>query len=96
MALVSDTVAGVAPDWSVELNRAISGEPSLVIMPPGADDAIGPTLVIHPHGRGFRLDRFQWDEYAPVAEFVSLQAVIGAVRAILSALSATPGSTLRH
>jgi hypothetical protein len=96
-SFVADCMFRAAPDWSVELNRAFRGEASLVIMPPGVDDAIGPTFVIHRSGQGFRLDRFQWDEYGPIGAFATLRATANAVRACIVALRANlPASTLRH
>jgi hypothetical protein len=84
LCVVADAVADVAPHWSVELSGSALGESSLVIMPEGADDLIGPTFVVHQDRAGFRLDQFQWDTLSGIGAYASLY---DAMRAVLACLA---------
>jgi hypothetical protein len=94
-AYAAGAIADVAPDWSVELHQAFHGESSLMLMPEDADDAIGPTFVLHRRQGTFQLDQYQWDTYSEIGAFNSLRAAVLAVRRRLAAL-ATPPSLMRH
>jgi hypothetical protein len=95
VAYASGAIADVAPLWSVELHEAFPGEASLMLMPEAADDAIGPTFVLHNRAGAFQLDQYQWDIYSEIGAYGSLHDAVHAVRRKLAALT-TPPSTLRH
>lgn len=94
-AYASGAIADVAPDWSVELHETFPGEASLMLMPEAADDAIGPTFVLHNRAGTFQLDQYQWDVYSELGAFESLRDAVHAVRWRLAAL-AVPPSLMRH
>ncbi len=95
LAYASGAIADVAPDWSVELHEIFPGEASLMLMPEAADDAIGPTYVLHSRAGAFQLDQYQWDVYSEVGAYESLRDAVHAVRWRLAAL-AVPPSRMRH
>lgn len=93
--LVADAVLDVAPDWSVELSGMETGDSSLVIMPPEADDMIGPTFLLRRTTLSVHLDQLHWDEYSPVATIPSIDHAIASLRARLLALGMATAQT-RH
>lgn len=72
LAGVTDAVAAVAPDWTVELSQVFVDEVNLIIMPDRADDNIGPTFVIYQEGAQFHVDEVRWDVCTPIGVFPSL------------------------
>jgi hypothetical protein len=91
----TEIMADVAPDWSVELHKTFSGEASLMLMPAAADDAIGPTFVLHQQDGAVRLAQYQWDVYCELGSYGSLSAALHAVRGLVAGL-AHPPSLARH
>jgi hypothetical protein len=98
MCLVADAITDVAPDWTVELSAIGPDDTSLVIMPEGADDLIGPTFIVYQERNVFRLDQFQWDILSGLGEYRSLRDAVLAVVSCLTHLTlVSPAvSTLRH
>jgi hypothetical protein len=92
--MLSDTVRAAAPAWSAEAHRDPSGEISLMVVPPDADDAAGPTLVIHRVAAALHMDQFRWDNYAPIGEYQDLEAVLRAVRHLLQSLPLVSGGSM--
>jgi hypothetical protein len=87
---LSDTVEGLAPEWSVEIHIDPVGETSLMIIPPNVDDAIGPMLIVHKVASMFLLDQFRWDSYDNIGEYTTLDRVHGAIKnALLSVPTAS-------
>jgi len=97
-ALLSRTLADIAPSWSVELHVFSAQDVSLVLMPEDADDAKGPTFIVQQDVAGFRLDQFWWDFYTELGTFRCLADLAAAVRARLIHLliAATPVSQRLH
>jgi hypothetical protein len=93
--VVLGVVAEVAPRWSAELNQGGPEESTIVVMPEGANDLIGPAFVLHrTHGR-VHLDQFRWDEYRGLGAFASLDDALAVLRARLVPLvSPLPRSDL--
>jgi hypothetical protein len=88
--LVVTLLAEVAPDWSAELNQASPDESTIVVLPKGANDLIGPAFVLHRiHGR-VHLDQFRWDEYRKLGGFRCLADALAALRAGLTLLVTRP------
>lgn len=87
LALVTDAVADIAPDWSVELSGADSLDRCLLVMPEGADDALGPTFLLHVANAGFRLDQLRFDEITPIAEGSDLPEIMAILRSRLAGLT---------
>jgi hypothetical protein len=86
----------IAPGWSAELNRASPGEATIVVLPEGANDLIGPAFVLHRGQGGVQLDQFRWDEYRKLGGFRSLDLALAALRARLVPLVATPPRDLER
>jgi len=81
--VVHGLLAEIAPSWSAELNQAAIDESTIVVMPEGANDLIGPAFVLHrTHGR-VHLDQFRWDEYRKLGGYRSLDEALAALRARL-------------
>jgi hypothetical protein len=55
------TIAGLTPNWSVELHHDVLRKPMIVILPENLDDAIGPTLVVYGDEIAFHLEELRWD-----------------------------------
>jgi hypothetical protein len=77
---VEDALADVAPDWSVDLDGICDHEASLVLLPEGGDDAMGPSFVIRRENFGFRLDQLHWDKMQEVGTYHALADVVTAVQ----------------
>lgn len=87
----------IAPDWSVDLQGICAGETTLVVLPDGGDDGIGPSFLISRETYGLRLDQVHWDMMTEVGTFASLHEVINALQprlAFCSVLSAPASATL--
>jgi hypothetical protein len=79
-----DVVAGmlseIAPGWSAELNHASADESTIVVIPEGANDLVGPAFVLHRSQGRVQLDQFRWDEYRKLGGFRSLDEALAALR----------------
>lgn len=98
LALLSAAVADIAPDWSVELCGTDYHDRSLLVMPEGADDMIGPTFMVHAVNGAVRLDQLRFDDIQILAERAHLSEIVQILRGRLASLSlmAVSTSTLRH
>src|SRR5580658_1533865 len=88
--LVVTLLAEVAPDWSAELNQASPDESTIVVLPKGANDLIGPAFVLHRIRGRVHLDQFRWDEYRKLGGFRYLADALAALRAALTLLVTKP------
>lgn len=79
LALVQDAMAEIAPEWSVELHGICVEEATLVLLPEGGDDAMGPSFMISRETYGFRLDQVHWDVLTEFGVFTSLKDVVAAL-----------------
>jgi hypothetical protein len=88
----------IAPDWSVDLQGICAGEATLVVLPDGGDDGIGPSFLISRETYGLRLDRVHWDTMTEVGTYASLQDLIRALRPRLAFCSVlgVPASATLH
>jgi hypothetical protein len=87
----------IAPDWSVNLQGICAAQATLVVLPDGGDDGIGPSFLISRETYGLRLDQVHWDMMTEVGTFASLHDVINALHprlALCSVLSAPASATL--
>jgi hypothetical protein len=87
----------IAPDWSVDLQGICAGQATLVVLPDGGDDGIGPSFLISRETCGLRLDRVHWDTMTEVGIYASLHDVINALQprlAFCSVLRAPASATL--
>jgi hypothetical protein len=98
LALVRNEMAEIAPDWSVELHGICEDEATLVLLPEGGDDAIGPSFMISRESCGFRLDQVHWDVVTDFGVFASLQDIVAKLAARLAFFpdTATPASVMVH
>jgi len=81
---VQDLIDEIAPDWTVELHGICADEASLILLPDGGDDLIGPSFVVTRETDGFRLDQVRWDEMTEVGLYPSLIDVLAAIRCRLT------------
>ena len=79
LRIVEQALADVASDWSVELNGISVEDASLVVLPEGGDDAMGPSFVISRESFGFRLDQLHWDVMQEIGIYAALGEAIAAV-----------------
>lgn len=73
-------IAGVAPDWSVELHYDEDGGATIVIMPEDPDDNIRPTFIVYASGATFHLDELRGDNYRGVGAHAAWTDVLRAVQ----------------
>jgi hypothetical protein len=83
LEVVLATLAEIAPGWSAELNQASLDESTIVVIPAGANDLIGPAFVLHRSQGRVQLDQFRWDEYRKLGGFHSLDDALSAMRSRL-------------
>jgi hypothetical protein len=98
LTLMQLALGEIAPDWSVELQGICAGEATLVVLPDGGDDGIGPSFLISRETYGLRMDQVHWDVMTEVGVFASLHDVINALQpwlALCSVLTA-PASAMLH
>jgi hypothetical protein len=98
LALVRNAMAEIAPEWSVELHGICDDEATLVLLPEGGDDVMGPSFMISREAYGFRLDQVHWDEVTEFGVFASLNDVVAGlgVRLAFSPEITTPASVTVH
>jgi hypothetical protein len=80
LALVQRALDEIAPEWSAELHGICADEATLVLLPDGGDDAMGPSFMISRDAAGYLVDQVHWDIVTEVGIFTSLNDVIAAVR----------------
>lgn len=98
LMLVQNAMADIAPEWSVELHGICAEEATLVLLPEGGDDAMGPSFMISRETYGFRLDQIHWDVLTELGVFASLDDVVTAlgVRLAFFPGMAIPASVTLH
>jgi|ERR1700733_5609954 hypothetical protein len=95
---VEDALSEVVPDWSVDLEGICEHDASLILLPEGGDDEMGPSFVISRERFGFRLAQLHWDKMHEVGTYPALADVISAVQGRLtSGLGLnSPASSAHH
>jgi hypothetical protein len=78
--VVLGVLTDIAPGWSAELNCASPDESTIVVLPEGANELLGPSFVLHRSQGGVQLDQFRWDEYRKLGGFRSLDLALAALR----------------
>jgi hypothetical protein len=98
LCLMADAIADASPNWTVELSCISPGEASLVVMPEGADDLIGPTYIVYQDRGTFHLDQFQWDELCALGTYSCFRDAVLAIVGCITCLSVVSpaSSTMRH
>ena len=76
-------LAEIAPRWSAELNCSGPNDATIVILPEGANDLVGPAFVLHRSEGRVRLAQFRWDEYRKLGGFLTLDEALAVLRARL-------------
>jgi hypothetical protein len=79
--VVAAAVTEIAPGWSADLNQTGPDDSTIVVIPEGANDLLGPAFVLHRYDGRVRLDQFRWDEYRKLGVFGSLEEAVAAMRA---------------
>lgn len=93
LALVSEMVELIAPDWSVEMAGDCLADRSVVVMPPGADDRLGPTFIIRHVGTSVHIDAMQWDECEHVSTVPTVRHAVDSLRARFAAMVGSLSAT---
>jgi hypothetical protein len=78
--------AETAPGWSAELNQSGPDDSTIVVMPEGVNDLIGPCFALHRAAGRVQLDQFRWDEYRKLGGFRSLDEALAVMRTRILAL----------
>jgi hypothetical protein len=73
-------LAELAPNWTAHLQGICAYEATLVIVPQGGDDAIGPSFLISRETYGLRLDQVHWDDMTEIGVYASLSDVVSVLR----------------
>ena len=94
--MVLGVLSEIAPAWSAELNCAGPNDSTIVVLPAGANDLIGPAFVLSRDRAGVQLDQFRWDEYRKLGGFRSLDDALAALRDQLTPLVAKQARDLER
>jgi hypothetical protein len=97
-AFFQAVINDVAPGWTVELDGICADEASLILVPDGGEDDLGPSFCITREGYGLRLDQVQWDAMTEVGIYASLREVLDIIchRLAFHADTMHPGSVTIH
>lgn len=76
-------LAETAPGWTAELNQSALDESTVVVLPPGANDIVGPAFILYWAEGRVRLDQFRWDEYRKLGSFATRDQALAAMTARL-------------
>ena len=90
LALVQHVLAEIAPAWSAELQGICADEATLVLVPDGGDDELGPSFMISREAFGLRVDQVHWDTVTEIGLFTSLNDVLEAIRLSLAMCESGP------
>ena len=80
MVLLQFAVDDIAPGWTVELSDVCADDASLILLPDGGEDSIGPSFAVTRESYGLRLDQVRWDEMTEIGVYPSLPDVLEAIR----------------
>jgi hypothetical protein len=94
LRFVEESLGDVAPGWSVDLHGTCADEASLVLLPEGGDDAMGPSFIISRDDLGFRVDQLHWDVMQEIGMYSELGDAVAAVAMRLSCGSLTMSATV--
>jgi len=97
-AFFQSVINEVAPGWTVDLQAICLNDTSLILVPDGGEDQIGPSFSITRESFGFRLDQVQWDEMTEIGIYASLREVLDIIcrRLAFCAGVIRPGSVTIH
>jgi hypothetical protein len=87
-------LAGLAPQWSVELHYDEQAKAAIVIMPDDLDDASFPTLLVRTDASAFHLEELCGNAYRKLGEYRAWADVLRAVQIRLA--WAAPLQTMLH
>lgn len=95
---VQRAMAEIAPEWTVEMGGICADEATLVLLPEGGDDAMGPSFMISRETYGFSLDQLHWDVMTELGVFASLNDVVTTLGVRLASFPGTmvPPSVTLH
>jgi hypothetical protein len=97
-AFFQSVINDVVPGWSVELDGICADQASLILVPDGGEDDLGPCFCVTRESYGFRIDQVQWDEMTEVGIYASLREVLDTIchRLAFQADTIRPGSVTIH
>ena len=77
---LAKVIAGIVPDWSVELQCDDLGDATIVILPDDCNDSIGSALVVRRDDAAFRLEELCGDTHRKLGEHREWVDLLCAVR----------------
>ena len=77
---VQRAMAEIAPEWTVEMGGICADEATLVLLPEGGDDAMGPSFMISRETYGFRIDQVHWDEVTEIGVYATMHDIVDVLR----------------
>lgn len=99
LQLLSDVLAETAPGWSAELHGICASEASVIVMPAGGEDLLGPSFIVSRECAAYRVSQIHWDVMTTIGYFPQFaEAVVAIRRCLLTSLSPSglPLSATRH
>jgi hypothetical protein len=90
LTFVQHILAEIAPEWSAELQGICADEATLILVPDGGDDDLGPSFMISRDAFGLRVDQVHWDTVTEIGLFTSLNDVLEAIRLSLAMCAGEP------
>lgn len=81
---LAETLADISPLWTVELQGICVEEASLIVLPDGGDDMIGPSYALSRETFGYRVDQVHWDRMSEVGQYASFADAVQAIRQRIS------------
>jgi hypothetical protein len=77
---LAGALAGLVPNWSVELHCDVLGEATIVVPPDDPDDDICPTLIVYADKSAFHLEELCGEDYRKLGVYRGWADVLRAVR----------------
>ncbi|HEX2942535.1 MAG TPA: hypothetical protein VHO91_15900 [Rhodopila sp.] len=98
LRMMTDALVDVAPGWTVDLLGICVEEATLVVLPEGGDDRLGPSFILSRESFSYRVDQVHWDMLAEIGQFTVFSDAVAAIRQCVRVAVplAIPPSVMRH
>lgn len=95
---MTDALADIAPGWTVDLLGICVEEATLVVLPEGGDDRLGPSFILSREAFGYRVDQVHWDLLTEIGHFTVFSEAAATIRQCvrLSIPMTVPPSVMCH
>jgi hypothetical protein len=77
--IVNEALAETAPSWTADLQGICVEEATLVILPEGGDDMMGPSFALSRDSTGYRVHQVHWDLLTEVGRFAVFADAVAAI-----------------